>query len=106
MPGGTVLATYELRDRCCPALIQGLAMPAGSTTNDSPCSSQALVVAASTAHDAAPHRPVQRATAFLAHLIATTRHAPQTRQRRRAEPAEVIAAYRATIARLQDLNDQ
>lgn len=30
---------------------------------------------------------------FLAHLIATKDQAPQTRERRRAAPSEVIAAY-------------
>jgi hypothetical protein len=81
-------------------------MPGGSTANDSPCSSRALVVTAPPSHGTQPRRPVQQATAFLAHLIATTRQAPQTRQRRRAEPAEVIAAYQATIARLQQLKNQ
>ena len=33
---------------------------------------------------------------FLAHLIATERQLPQTRERRRAEPADAIAAYAAT----------
>lgn len=32
---------------------------------------------------------------FIAHLIATVARAPQTRARRRAEPAEALAAYRA-----------
>jgi hypothetical protein len=32
--------------------------------------------------------------AFLAHLIATKAQAPQTRAKRRAEPAEALAAYR------------
>ena len=32
---------------------------------------------------------------FLAHLIATVAHAPQTRMRRRAEPAEAVAIYGA-----------
>lgn len=32
--------------------------------------------------------------AFLAHLIATNAQAPQTRVKRRAEPAEALAAYR------------
>jgi hypothetical protein len=32
---------------------------------------------------------------FIAQLIATAAQAPQTRARRRAEPAEVLAAYRA-----------
>jgi hypothetical protein len=35
---------------------------------------------------------------FLAHLIATQMQAPQTRTRRRAEPAEAIALYRAATA--------
>jgi len=34
-------------------------------------------------------------TDFLAHMIATLAQAPQTRMRRRAEPAEAAAAYRA-----------
>ncbi|MBN8964137.1 MAG: hypothetical protein J0H89_01900, partial [Rhizobiales bacterium] len=37
---------------------------------------------------------------FLAQLIATGYGLPQTRERRRAEPAEVIAAYRAAMAQL------
>ena len=37
--------------------------------------------------------------AFLAQLIATKGQAPQTRARRRAEPAEALAAYRK-VARL------
>lgn len=36
--------------------------------------------------------------AFLAHLIATDRRLPQTRERRRREPAEGIAAYAAMPA--------
>jgi hypothetical protein len=32
---------------------------------------------------------------FLAHLVATKQQAPQTRLRRRAEPAEASAAYGA-----------
>jgi len=34
---------------------------------------------------------------FLALLIATSGKAPQTRTRRRAEPEEAIAAYRARV---------
>jgi hypothetical protein len=33
--------------------------------------------------------------AFVAHLIATHQRAPQTRARRRADPADAVAAYRA-----------
>ncbi len=35
---------------------------------------------------------------FLAHLIATDRKLPQTRQRRRAQPEDAVAAYAATGA--------
>jgi hypothetical protein len=35
---------------------------------------------------------------FLAHLIATDRQLPQTRERRRAEPGDAIAAYAAVDA--------
>jgi len=58
--------------------------------------SRALVVTAPPA--AAPTAPVHRQAAFLAHLIATKAQAPQTRERRRAEPLEAIAAYRNVIA--------
>jgi hypothetical protein len=39
-----------------------------------------------------------RQTPFLAQLIATRDQIAQTRERRRAEPAEAIDAYRATKA--------
>lgn len=42
-----------------------------------------------------------RQAAFLAHLIAVKDQLPQTRQRRRAEPGEAIAAYRAAAALFQ-----
>jgi hypothetical protein len=38
------------------------------------------------------------AAAFLAHLIATVQGTPQTRARRRAEPADACAAYSAAMA--------
>lgn len=51
---------------------------------------------------AAPSQPVAyRNAVFLAHLIATKEQAPQTRERRRAEPSDAIAAYRAA-AKLAD----
>jgi hypothetical protein len=60
-------------------------------------SSRALVVVAPAE---ASHVPVAnfRQTTFLAQLIATRDQLPQTRERRRAEPGEAIAAYRATKA--------
>jgi len=36
---------------------------------------------------------------FLAHLIATREKLPQTRERRRAAPQDVIAVYAAALAR-------
>ena len=58
--------------------------------------SRALVaVAAPTASDRATARTRHPQAPFLAHLIATQMHLPQTRARRRAEPADAIAAYGA-----------
>jgi hypothetical protein len=55
--------------------------------------SRALVpIAPSRLQGARPPRRLPCA-AFLAHLIATTQRAPQTRARRRAEPADACAAY-------------
>ena len=50
----------------------------------------------------ATHTPSEshRQAAFLAHLIATKDQLPQTRERRRAEPAEAIAAYRTAASLL------
>jgi hypothetical protein len=54
-----------------------------------------------------PLRPIAQAdlaprnrpeASFLAHLIATDRQVPQTRERRRGEPADAIAAYAAVDA--------
>jgi hypothetical protein len=77
-----------------------------SAGTDSPSSNRALVPLAAAAAGAPARRPAPRTAAFLAHLIATARSMPQARERRRAEPAEVIAAYRAAIAKLRALNNQ
>ena len=74
--------------------------------NDLPSSSRALVVSSAPEQAAPPRRPTQRGAAFVTHLIATARQLPQARARRRADPAEVIAAYRTTIARLQKPDNQ
>jgi hypothetical protein len=49
-----------------------------------------------------PHvrRVETRPAAFLAHLIASAKQVPQARQRGRGAPAEAIAAYRSTMARI------
>jgi hypothetical protein len=58
--------------------------------------SRALIaVAAPTASDRTTPRTRHPQAPFLAQLIATQMHLPQTRARRRAEPAEAIAAYGA-----------
>jgi hypothetical protein len=58
--------------------------------------SNALVPVAKANEAAANPGAVRRANAdFVAHLIATSAQAPQTRARRRAEPEEAIAAYGA-----------
>jgi hypothetical protein len=72
---------------------------------DGSSSSRALVSTAQ-AREANPHRPVQRVSTFLTQLIATARKVPQACEKRRADPAEVIAAYQATVARLQPLNEK
>lgn len=59
--------------------------------------SRALV--APVAPAAATPRPQHRQAPFLAQLIATKQQHPQTRERRRAEPAEAVNAYR-TMAKL------
>jgi hypothetical protein len=56
--------------------------------------SRALVPLTPVAPSETPVRGRTHADAgFVAHLIATDQKAPQTRERRRAEPAEAIAAY-------------
>jgi hypothetical protein len=62
---------------------------------DAPAQSRALVVT-----EVAEAQPsvVYRQATFLAHLIATKEHAPQTRERRRADPAVAISAYRTVAA--------
>ena len=42
-----------------------------------------------------PRAAVRANADFVAHLIATSAQAPQTRVRRRAEPEEAVAAYGA-----------
>lgn len=44
---------------------------------------------------------VQRRADFIAHLVAIREDCAQTRERRRAEPAEALSAYGAMPARLR-----
>jgi hypothetical protein len=72
--------------------------------NDSPSSSRELVVLECTERQTHLRRSVHGVSPFVAQLIANVRGLPQARVRRRAEPDEVIAAYRSTIERIQQLN--
>jgi hypothetical protein len=76
--------------------------------SDLPSSSRALVprIRLAPQHDAPHHTPVRRVASFLTQLIATSERVPQTREKRRADPADVIAAYQSTISRLRQLNKQ
>jgi hypothetical protein len=78
-------------------------MPAGY---DSPSSeSRALtVIAAPPANDNRAYVQTRRAAPFLTQLIANARQVPQACEKRRAEPNEVIAAYRDTMEKIQALN--
>ena len=61
--------------------------------------SRALIPVTPVAPSETPVRTRVRAdAAFLAHLVATDQRAPQTRERRRAEPEDAIAAYTAVNA--------
>jgi hypothetical protein len=74
---------------------------------DLPSSSRALVplIKLAPRNADAHHRPARRAATFLTQLIATQQKVPQAREKRRADPAEVIAAYKATIDRLRKLDN-
>jgi hypothetical protein len=63
-----------------------------------------VVISAEPANDNRPHVRARRTANFLTQLIANARQLPQTCEKRRAEPNEVIAAYRETIAKIQKLN--
>lgn len=67
---------------------------AAAPTTGAKTDSRALVVIEPP--KAAQDRPMAyRDVPFLAHLIATNTQVPQTRSRRRAEPRDALAAYRA-----------
>jgi len=62
-------------------------------------SAGALIPIHSTVRSVSGCAATQRPSAtFLAHLIAVASHAPQTRDRRRAEPHEAVAAYARTLS--------
>jgi hypothetical protein len=77
-------------------LSQRASVPAANEADRAP-QSRALVPVTPPAHSGTALDVLQRPSApFLAQLIAASSHAPQARARRRAEPSEAVAAYRAT----------
>jgi hypothetical protein len=62
------------------------------------------VISSEVANDNRPHVRARRAAPFLTQLIANAQQIPQTCEKRRAEPNEVIAAYRETMDKIQKLN--
>src|SRR5262252_2194216 len=56
-------------------------------------SGRSLVPIAPSQPESSLHRSARPSPAFLAQLIATARHAPQTRARGRIAPADAIARY-------------
>jgi hypothetical protein len=60
--------------------------------------SDEIVRAQDEAEVSAPSRALVVTEVAEAHLIATKEHAPQTRERRRADPAVAISAYRTVAA--------
>jgi len=61
------------------------------------------LVPATASTDRVPHLAITRPDAnFVTQLIATAEHLPQTRELRRAEPADVLSAYRACEHRIKD----
>ena len=75
----------------------GMPREAAPRANEPRAESRALVAVEPPAERT--DRPMAyRDAPFLAQLIATKAQLPQTRARRRAEPADVLAAYRSVAA--------
>jgi hypothetical protein len=95
-PVGSVSAASAIRIGTARSSQSSLEPSPPSDTIDA---NRALIPLTGTAGTSAGLAPVPRPSAhFLAHLIATADQLPQTRERRRAEPQDAIAAYAATVA--------
>jgi hypothetical protein len=66
--------------------------------NESTGSESRALVAIDPLRACSGHTAGHRYAPFLAHLVATKDQHPQTRERRRADPTDAVAAYRATVA--------
>ena len=73
-------------------------IPSDSSEAGKSASDSRALVALSPVGDAPELTVGYRSAPFLAHLVATKDQHPQTRERRRADPDVVMAAYRATAA--------
>jgi len=69
--------------------------PGSSQAGSREASGRALIAIEATGATADPW-PRHQSAPFLAHLIATRMQAPQTRERRRAEPEQAIESYRSS----------
>jgi hypothetical protein len=91
-----------VRGTTSPAVISGtLPGPRAAASASEPAApGRALVAVAPVSRPEAPTPIARRVTsaAFLAQLIATREHFPQTRERRRAEPGHAVNVYAATGA--------
>jgi hypothetical protein len=73
--------------------------------NDLPSSGRALVrLVVDNTEESRHHVQTPTPSTFVAQLIASARRLPQAREKRRADPADAIAAYQATIQRIRNLN--
>jgi hypothetical protein len=75
---------------------------AGGEAGAAPAESRALVALAPPPPTAAVPAGYRQAP-FLVHLLATKDQHAQTRERRRAEPHEAVAAYRTTAALMRQI---
>jgi hypothetical protein len=67
----------------------------------SPCVALVPIVTAAKWSQASSSQLSRSNSTFVAHLIATAEHAPQTRSLRRATPADALTAYSTNQHRLQ-----
>lgn len=101
-----LLAMSLVAGLACPAMRQRQTMTEGSDLPSSESRALTVIAQPEPANDNRPHRQTRRVAAFLTQVIANARQVPQTCEKRRAEPNEVIAAYRETMAKIQKLNSQ
>ena len=85
------------------AISEGRPAPAQKPDQQAPdpqaeTSERGLVPIASSQSESSLRRSTRPSPAFLAQLIATAQHAPQTRARGRIAPADAIAHYTSAIS--------